>query len=91
MMILNAKTLEFYSLPSSSPTAPTSVSLFPIFQFQWPWKIDYGAMTLRHISKSNTENINDPITIFIRFGSMFPWVSAVFVRLDASKDERISR
>jgi len=60
-------------LPSSIAGAPRHIIISPIFAFQWPWRVDFGVMALRH--GSGDRSTNQPITVFVRFGSGFSWTN----------------
>jgi len=82
--LLKVTTLEFYALPLVVPST-TKATLYPIYAFQWPWRIDNAAMTQRHRPRGNFGT--SAINIFMRFGSYFPWAINILhhyeIRLNA--------
>ncbi|KAF8956938.1 hypothetical protein BDZ97DRAFT_1707518 [Flammula alnicola] len=71
IMVLKLMTLECYAFPSPVSLFGGSTVLHPVFVYQWPWRIDNAAMILRH--RPPRSHARTPISIFIRFGSYFPW------------------
>ena len=71
ILLLKVTTLELFALPSSMPSATTI--LYPVVTFQWPWMIDNAVMTQRY-PPSGYQGTS-AVSVFIRFGSYFPWVS----------------
>jgi len=77
ILIFRRTTLEMYTIPPAMGSNHTGQVLPSIVRptqvFNWPWRIDHGAMTVRN-QPTNASTSVAPVSILIRFGSIYPWV-----------------
>ena len=80
VIMIRLTTCEIYALPthpSSESVICGAMTILPVAQYRWPWRIDTVCVAerpsfsapLHHISPSP----HSPISILVRFGSIFPW------------------
>lgn len=68
---------EVYALPENLPSV-NSVVVHPVAQHRWQWRTDTVCAVERTSSlmpQLRAATARNPISLLIRFGSMFPWPS----------------